>query len=623
MIGNKPHVLRRHFDMSMPDHFVFFDTETYIDDFKDEERQRLKLGWAFYWDRLNGFVKKHFFTDVKSFWDFIFSIGVNDLWIFAHNIDFDMKIVDGFYELLLRRKMTIRRFYIEGKVFIFVVESDDGRTFRFYDTMNYIPMSAEKLGAAVECPKISLKAWDFIDKDGKEQKGILNPAIPDQLVKDYCENDVEIIYRFIKNLIYFLQENEIGTLKPTAASQAFEAFRTRFYHPLYIHDCAGAIALERASYRGGITDCFKVGSYIEPMVKLDVNSMYPHIMKKYKSSVRLLHYLDHGGINPDKLFDCSDDIQIIADVTIEIPKEHAYILTKIKGSEGETKSGFLFGKFRETLARPELEYVRRYGKIVKIHKAAVYEAKNIFTEYVDFFYTKRKEYKTAQNDAYVLLTKLFMNSLYGKFAQKGQKYRLLDDNHSIGFGKAHVLRAEGDKIIEYNIIHIGKCVYRVEDTDANSFDSFVAVSSLITSYARMFLIDIIERVGRENVFYTDTDCVIIKESALSRISDLLSDDELGKLKNEGSSNYGKFYRPKYYEYAGVRKCKGVKKMHDEISEDDLSWVISYKNFEHFKTSLGKGSLDFQRVTRMEKRIRKSYDKGEIAENGDVIPFMAV
>lgn len=601
----KAHIMRDEKKIIIPKDFIFFDTETYTKIINNEQHLFLKLGWLFYW-KVGEEVKTYKFTTKDEFWDILLNIDANDLWVYAHNMDFDFKIVDGFIELILNKKFDVDKVYMEGKIFMLTFLNKN-KKIRFYDTFNYLPLSLEKIGKAIGQEKIKVNFDKVSDDD----------------LSKYCYNDVEIIYKFIRYLIYFLEENNLGSLKPTGASLAMSAFKNKFYdmheNPIFIHANLPVIDLERKSYKGGITDCFKVGKFKDNLIKLDINSMYPYIMGKYESPIKLISWFDDIPINSLKTI--LKDYHMILDCDFELPKDRAYILTRFKTEENFYKCGFLYGKIRESLCSPELKYVLKYGKITKIYSGAIYERRNIFQEYVNFFYNKRIEYKKVKNDAFVLLCKLFMNQLYGKFAQRASKYTILKEDEKIDLAKYKIINElDNYEIEEFTILHIGKKIFKVENSKNNSFDSFVAISSFITSYARMLLVELIDKVGRENVYYVDTDCLIIKEKSISKIKDYIDEFELGKLKVEGKSKYGIFYRPKYYEFSGDKKCKGVKKIHKTIFENDESWIVEYDNFERFKTALIKNSLSYQKITKMAKRISKHYDKGKICLNGDIIPF---
>jgi hypothetical protein len=274
----KYHFFRPNDLLSMQNDFLFLDTETFYTEKNDEYTHKLRLGWALYWNRTKKIQEWKYFEDTKIFWDFVerFFYGGNnedtvidiennknikkELLIYAHNMDFDFKIVDGIRELS-NRKWKLEKFYIKGNVFS-MTYTKGKNTIRLYDTMNYTPYKLEKIGESLGHKKIKINF----------------KTVSKEKLKIYCKNDVEIIYLLIKNLVDFLNKYELSRLKPTASSLALNIFRHKFYdydkYPIFIHVNQGAIKLEREAYHGAITECFKVGKYNEPQIKLDSNSMY-------------------------------------------------------------------------------------------------------------------------------------------------------------------------------------------------------------------------------------------------------------------------------------------------------------------------------------------------------------
>ena len=617
----------------MQNEFIFFDTETFItkqifdkEDNLLEEIQELKLGWGLYWNRLTNEKEYFYFEDYKEFWDWIEEKNTDELIIYAHNTDFDFKICNGWKELVIKRKYDITKIYIEGPIFMLELEQAENweaynegtnkNTFKLkiYDTFNYVHASLEDIGKALKLPKMSI---DF-QKCSKEE------------LKVYCRNDVEITFQFIRNLIDFLNIYDLSKLNATGASIALNTFKHKFYDdkkiPIYIHANKFAIKLERDSYRGGITDCFKTGEIREPQIKLDINSMYPHQMRLYNIPTRLFFYGEDGAfLLPEIKKQLNGPNHIIADVTIKLPQEKAYILSRFEINKQE-KTGFLYGEYRIVLTTPELEYVNKYGKILKVHRLALYESHNLFKEYVDFFYKKRLEFEAQDNKIYAMFCKSMLNNLYGKFAQKESDMTLLKKDNLEIIRQYRVIDGTQKKNNNYSVLRIGGNLIKITPTDKNSYDSFVAISSIITAYARMYLIEIIEKAKRENIAYCDTDSIIINKSAIDSIKKYIDYNKtraLGLLKIEGESKLTKIIRPKYYEFDGDLKCKGVKTKGKNkaitLEENDNFWRIKQIHFEKFKTSLRKNHATQQHLKMIEKKINKRYDKG-FSHQGIVTPY---
>ena len=607
---NRFHVLLNNDKLNIQDDYIFFDTETkIISETKEEQMQDLKLGWAIYWNRPSNKKEYFYFEKAKEFWDFVElkMLDRNELIIYAHNTEFDFKVCNGYMIMLIERNWYVRQIYIEQKVFILELGKGN-KTIKIYDTMNYIPSSLKQIGEALKYPKMEI---DF-KKCTKEE------------LSEYCKNDTEIVFEFIKKLIEFLKTHDLTRLRPTAASLSMNCFRHKFYDmhesPIYVHAHDNAIKLERESYRGGITDCFRVGNYKDKLVKLDINSMYPYVMRNFEVPTMLVSY-DETNDEFDlreKLIKAKNDFHVIADCIIELPEEYAYLLTRFMINKDE-KAGFIHGRFNVVLTTPEINFVLEHGKIISVSRLALYKKAIMFKKFVDFFYKKRLEYDKNGNMVFGLLCKLFLNSLYGKFAMKDTQYETLTNTMEAGVESYRVM--EADK--SYTLMHIGNMLFKKSESPDNAYDSFVAISSMITAYARMYLVDLILKVGRDNVYYVDTDCLIMKADVMDKVKSYIDkgDKELGKLKNEGFSEDSTFYRPKFYIFDKEFKCKGVKKIHTILSEDENSLTVEQEQFEKFKTSLRKGSIGQQRITHVRKTVDKNYDKGHVI-GGIVRPYHA-
>ena len=489
---NNFHVLRQNTKLNVQDNFVFVDVESNINQV-EEDKQILtfKMCCAIFWKKSLDLVIKEAYYIKENFWDdleyFFQKIKLKDnsphLIMLAHNMEFDFRQLDGYRELFTRGwKLTGH--YIKQGVFIFNFEKDKFHL-HIWSTTNYVKKPLSAIGKTLNLPKLEI---DF-KKDS------------DEYLEVYCMRDTEIIYVFIREMIEFLEKEDLSKLKATAGSLSLNIFRHKFYNsekrPIFIHDWKKAILLERNSYRGGITDCFQLGEKLNTY-KLDINSMYPKTMEDSFLPYKLDCWLTHKHKNQEQLFSYYNKYKrthgIIAKVLINIPEEYAYIISDF----GLGKSSFCYGDNLEiTLCSPELNFIEKYGKIVKILEIAIYQTRRIFRQFVKYFYKLRMEYKKIGNSIYVEFCKLILNTLYGKFGQKETISKMLDKTdteiiiHSdiimLMIKKKKEVLGLTSKDFENNVIYLGtiidlceiylinKKLYIIQQTSNNSENSFVAI----------------------------------------------------------------------------------------------------------------------------------------------------
>lgn len=633
---NNFHILRSNTRLKIQDNFIFVDVES-NNRLVEENKQILtfKMCCAIFWKKSLDLEIKGTYYNKEEFWDdveyFFEKVKMYDksphLIMLAHNMEFDFRQLDGYRELFTRNwKLTGH--YIKQGIFIFNFQKDNFKL-HIWSTTNYVRKPLSAIGKTLNLPKLEI---DF-DKDSNEYLEI------------YCMRDTEIIYVFIKEMIQFLEKENLSRLKATAGSLSLNIFRHRFYnskkYPIFIHDWKKAIKLERNSYRGGITDCFQLGER-HNTYKLDINSMYPKIMQSSFLPYKLLCWLTFKHKTQKQLFSYYNKYKethgIIAKVIVNIPKEYAYIISNF----GLGKSSFCYGNNLEiTVCSPELNFIEKYGKIIKIIEISIYKVRRVFRKFVKYFYKLRMEYKKNGNDIYVEFCKLILNTLYGKFGQKETISKMVDKNdteiikHSALImlmikRKKEILNLT-NKDFEKTVIYLGtiidlcevylidKKLYIIQQTTNNSQDSFVAISSFITSYSRMMLIDYILKAKRENVYYSDTDSLFVNKQGYKNLLLDIDEFKLGKLKVEETGSCI-IYAPKFYDFNNYRKVKGIRQKNSILlEENDKTVLYQVEQWQRAKTAFKENKYQEQIIAKVKKQARKFYDKG-IIKNGIVYPF---
>jgi hypothetical protein len=131
----------------------------------------------------------------------------------------------------------------------------------------------------------------------------------------------------------------------------------------------------------------------------------------------------------------------------------------------------------------------------------------------------------------------------------------------------------------------------------------------------MLVFTFIEKAGKENVFYCDTDSLIVNEAGYHRLAKSLDDNEIGMLKLEKQSQSIVITNAKDYEFGDEKKTKGVPK--NAVLIDKNAWL--YLQFEGFYTWLHRGGSGAPYTHYRIKSRLSRYDKGIIQDNGIVIP----
>lgn len=390
---------------------------------------------------------------------------------------------------------------------------------RFIDTTNYIFWGVEKLGKIINSPKIDKPS--FL---GEKPKNELQKA---ELTL-YNKQDCKISCDFM----YFLQSgmNKAGgNLKITSASSSLDIWRRTFLSEPIIKETAIYPHVDEfiaMGYYGGRTEVIKRGT-ITNAKYYDINSLYPSVMiedyplpssiKRVKGSIEnILKY--HG----------------VTDCEVQSPNLY-YPLLPLKK---DGKLIFPNGRFSGVWNNVELRKALELGYKIKPHIQYIYtKTFKPFEKFVNTFYKLRKEQPELS-----LIWKLYLNSLYGKFAeQEHESIRFINTDNFTTEEYKQFLKEDVD------CYRNGNMVVEKYWKDRSLIHRIPIFSSHTTSLARLKIYDYIVKYKS---LYHDTDSIITMEEMEESM-------ELGKMKKEMDITNGILIKPKMYMVNDNVKMKGI------------------------------------------------------------------
>lgn len=286
----------------------------------------------------------------------------------------------------------------------------------------------------------------------------------------------------------------------------------------------------RPAYRGGFT-------YVNPMHqsnilhnvhKIDVNSMYPAQMYNNYIPIGEPEIIKDGEVITDNYYKLG--IQTFSVNIANIKEGYCPFLSAANSFTGAniylshlTEDLDIEEKtFSLTLQEFELFKESYEYQDLKLKGGFLFKANNnLFKKYIDKFW----EMKSSKDSTIKSLGKLFLNSLYGKFAESYEK-------------------------INFEVDYDEKIIYKETSREIREC-GYLPAAIFITSYSRVFLIRSILNVGFKQFVYCDTDSIHflcseqIEEYMLN--SKLEFDEkEIGKWNYEGKYERALYLRAKRY-----------------------------------------------------------------------------
>lgn len=459
----------------------------------------------------------------------------------------------------------------------------------FLDSYKLIPLSVEAIGKALHLPvqkgKIDYKAHDNLPEGA--------PLTPEE--EEYVKHDVEIVAHAVK---YF---HDQGLKKMTIGSCALNEYKQiigkrnfdRYYPAPRFHDDV------KQSYRGGFTFLNKkfASKTVDEGVVLDVNSLYPSVMYDcylpYGNPIFFLGEYEEDEFYPlyTQMLRCYFKLKPGKIPTIQI-KHSLYFAGNeyLESSNGEEVVLCL----NSVDLKLFFEHYDVWG--IEYFSGWKFQAtRGLFVDYIDKWSNNKIQAKKEGNHGLYLISKLFLNSLYGKF------------------GTDNKARSKIPYLAEDNTVH-----YKLGEEEEKD-GIYVSMASFITSYARLKTISSAQLitdnynsgVSKAEFVYADTDSLHIvlngesEEEFFKNCGLDIDSTKLGAWDYEAKFNKAKFLRQKCYienhiisEEDYERGIKG---------EESFLYSKDDKGFYKLKiTVAGMPSGCYSRVTFNNFKIGASY-----------------
>lgn len=458
----------------------------------------------------------------------------------------------------------------------------------FLDTINFAPMGVKKMGQVLGLPKLTTPAYILEEREPKKSEYAE--------VEKYNIRDSDITYQFAT----WMQDEfnrEGAKMRLTVASTAMDLFKRQYLHDVWYQEPTWVMEKLYNAYYGGRTEVLKRG-YATDLNYYDFNSLYPSVMTEEFPNANYQRWLKKGNMDIIETYDGVTKVEVEAP-DIPIP---------FLPYRSENKLIFPTGRFTGYYTNVEIRKAIEIGyKIKWIGETIYYTHKHRpFEKYVIDQYSKRLKLKEANNPAQII-NKLFMNSLYGKFAQKIHGKEQIFHMNRLTMQQIKEMMQKGKVTV------INDFAYFTEDEPSYiPHHIFPIYSVYVTAYGRIKLWNIATQC---DPYYMDTDSIITKKE----IPDSM---ELGALKLEFKIKEGIFVKPKMYAFVDDTgdshvKVKGLppskRWSFTEFKRFLKNPVTKYTKFTKFKESNKRGFayneiIDVEKALSLEDEKRQWVDK---------------
>ena len=518
-------------------------------------------------------------------------------------------------------------------------------------------------------------------------------------LKDINDKDYKIVKNFYKNMEFKnLREYLECYLKSyiTLLADVFNNFRKIIFDnlgldpvkyisaPSLTKDCAlkyskckienirnvSIFQFVRKSIMGGLSDSIspylKIDNENESIVYNDISSQYPYELSKKLpvSNYKFVEKFDENRYGQDKDYNCillcdvktTDKIEkdclysqcpmLVSKCKITDKNLSEYQINQIKNKRNNENSNYKsqseklivdIGNDSNTYLNFEMyQMFKQAGYDIEIKKILEFKQEAIFKKYIEFLYSKKKQYSLQKKKSMELCFKIMMNSFYGSTLTDKTKFRDI----KICTTKEQALKlTKKPNFNSFNIINENLVIIEMSKSKC-VFDSPILIGSQILFNSRCnlynYMYNIIpELFGRENITFSlrDTDSIIykIKNCSYEKYLEILKnnknlfDKELGLMENVLDKNIKEIIslRAKCYSILTINnksqnKAKSIsknycKKNHThEYFNKVLFNEINNNKAEFYRISLKNGQL--QTILQTKDDINNVSDKRYMINN---------
>jgi hypothetical protein len=463
-----------------------------------------------------GEVVNAFYTDRESMFKDLLYYARNGAWVFAHNLQYDLPILEG--DKFPTGDLLFTRDRLLWADFHFWE-----RRVRLFDSTNLFPRhSVAALGELVCYPKEDLSPYLLQQLSAGKRWEEFHPVDQEQIRK-YNLRDAQIVYMAVS----WLQEVVLslgGQLQATIAGVAMDLFRRVFHKWPWVALGPKTNNFARPGFYGGRVENFAAGKV--PNVNMyDITSLYPFAQHETR-----FPHPNHTRIDPDPGVNgefWKGEGMIRA--TVQVPEQFIPVLPL----RYDKRLFFPFGELTGMWCINELRRALEVGVKLKSVEVALWSPVvfNPFTEFIETLFARRFYY-LSQGSTMANIVKLILNSLFGRWGLNpdGGLYKLVDMEHAEDLSKfqGFITQDINGRLFGYGPIQ------------SRRFPDYVNVlfAGQISAQARIILLNELLQQNEDSI-YCDTDSIITR-------GDIKTGNGLGEWREEMHSGEVDLIGPKEY-----------------------------------------------------------------------------
>jgi DNA polymerase type B, organellar and viral len=516
----KAHYIRKNESARIPERFIILDTEACRERNSKGEVQSWALAVATFltWSKKGTYTTSTSrFETPETLWSAVsdFTRTGRRTVLYAHNLNYDLRISQAL-SLLPKLGWNLKDMRLDGRG-SWSKWSRDKASLNLCDSASIFPVSLEQLGLLLEMPKLPLPRSDQREK-----------------LFQRCERDVEILATAIIQYVMWLRSGQCGNWQMTGASQSWSHWRHSHYtHPILVHDNEEALCAERAAMHSGRCEAWRWGKYSgQPFYEYDWQNSYPRIARDCLLPTRLAGTV--ASPSAESLDALCRKYAVLADC--EVTTDTPCVPTQ---SDGRTL--WPTGTFRTTLWDPEICVLREAGATVRVYRAWLYKREPALKEWAEWILSSLHDHSHAVEGWKKLILKHWSRALIGRFGMRYSSWEHYATSLESRIYMSDLANSEDGSVS--TLMQVGTDIF-ISGQQKEIDDGCPQITGYIMSEARAKLWRVAQQIGPKNVFYMDTDSLIVNSKGHERIQESLCCNLFDGLRSKGKFRSIQIFGPR-------------------------------------------------------------------------------
>jgi hypothetical protein len=489
----RAHYIRKNDSARIPERFVILDCESDRVRNSEGEVQSWSLAVCRFitWQKTGQIqLSQSRYSDPMEMWSAVsdFTRTGRRTVLYAHNLNYDLRISQAL-SLLPKLGWQMKDIRLDGRG-SWSKWSRERASLNLCDSASIFPVSLQQLATTLGMTKLPLP-----------------PSSQRERLFKRCETDVEILSTAIIQYVTWLRTGVAGNWQMTGASQSWSHWRHSHYtHPILVHDNDEALAAERAAMHSGRCEAWRWGKHAKSTwYEYDWQNSYPRIARDSLLPTKLLGTVTAP--SAESLDVLCRKYAVLADceVTTDVPCVPAQ-------SDGRTL--WPVGKFRTTLWDPEISLLREHDATIRVHRAWLYKREPALKDWAEWILSSLHSHNSPMELWQKLILKHWSRALIGRFGMRYQAWEPFGTAPDSRVYMSQLANSDNGSLTE--LMQVGTQIFTSGEQQEID-DGCPQITGYIMSEARAKLWRVSQQVGPENVFYMDTDSLVVNSAGHDRI----------------------------------------------------------------------------------------------------------